>query len=797
MSNLGQALTAIAGGVIGFFASGFNPTGALYGFELGLLAGQIVSPTRLPGQFGPRITDGNTTTATVGGAVSFGYGYFAVAGTVTYLGACLEHSSTTSSSSKGAPSQSQTTYSYTQSIAIGLCEGPITDVLRIWENGQLMYDKRVQQPGETLQAYEARITANETYQATFLLYLGNESQEPDATMEADQGVGNVPAFRGLAYLMYPDRALRDDQGQRHPTWKVEVFVQLHGYEDTDDADLETIINLICAKCGYDTANQIDASSLSDVTVRGYAVQAVMAGRDALTPLRSVGLFDCVESGPKLKFVTRGGEPLRTLTTTDIGVYDTSSSANTDPDAAITVVEQQDVELPAQIRVAYLSTDNEYQAGQQLSPTRYDTEAVNIVDVQLAVCISDNTAVQLAEILWADAWQGRDTYTTSVDQSNADIEPSDVLLIPMLDSNFRMRVDKINDSSQIMRVLSLISDDDGVYVSTAVAPVSALPVQTMSNSSGSVFLPLDIPLLQDTDNDAGFYSVAFGDGTGNRWTGSVIYRSFDNDTFTQKASISGSPPIGNINSNLGAGITTTWDDENYIDITMMKGTFESRTDDSVIAGANTIAIGADGRWEVLQFGTAEVLEETTGTFTRLSHLLRGRRGTEWAVGTGLAGDLIIGLTMGNLFRIPMQTSDIGLLEYYKAVSIGLSYSSGTDSSFTDHAIALKPFAGCFLRGAMSGSDLVISWIRRDRIGQTLASGIETLMSEASESYSIDIMSGTSPETVKRTLTSSTSTVTYHAADIVTDFGTPPSEFDVRVYQLSAVVGRGYPLEGTVP
>lgn len=762
-----------------------------------MLAGQVISPTKLPGTFGPRITDGQTTTASVGGPVTFGYGFFPTGSTVVYLGICIEHSSTTSSGAKGGPTSSQTTYSYTQSIGVGLCEGPIDNVYRIWENGELVYDARLQQDGETDTAYSQRITANAVYAATFVLYKGTEIQNPDPTWEADKGVGNAPAHRGLAYIMYPDRKLRDDQGQRHPTFKFEVHVGLPAYETGDvfvPADLETIITAICGRCGYDTPTQIDASDMADVTVGGYAIQSVMAGRDALGPLRSVGLFDCVESGVKLKYVKRGGAPLRTLDLTDLGVYD--DPGNADPAAAIQVVEQQEVELPRSIRVSYLSTDTDYQAGLQLSPSRYDTDAVNDVDVQLAVCISDTFAKQLAQILWNDAWQSRYTYTTTVDQSNADIEPSDVLIVPMDDDLVRVRVDKVNDASQIMRALTLISDDDGAYVSTAVADPTTLPPQTSSTLSGTILLLMNLPALQDADNDAGFYAVAYGDGTGNRWTGAQVHKSSDGDTFAAKATISGSPPLANLLSNLGPGVTTTWDDENYIDVTMIKGDFESRTDASLFTGANAVAIGADGRWEIVQFGVATPMTDTGGAFIRLSHLLRGRRGTESFVGTGLAGDMVVGVSMGNVFRIAMQNSEIGAPLVYKAITTGAAYASGVDQTFTGTGLCLKPFSPTMAQGRLSGSDLVITWLRRNRLGQELMSGVEIPMSETVESYVVEILSGGSPAVV-RTLTSSTPTVTYTSSQITADFGSAQPSYDIRIYQISAAVGRGYPEEATVP
>lgn len=73
------------------------------------------------------------------------------------------------------------------------------------------------------------------------------------------------------------------------------------------------------------------------------------------------------------------------------------------------------------------------------------------------------------------------------------------------------------------------------------------------------------------------------------------------------------------------------------------------------------------------------------------------------------------------------------------------------------------------------------------------GVASPVGEASESYEIDVMSGS---TVKRTIPSATPVITYTAADQTSDFGSPQSAITLRIYQLSATVGRGYPLEVTL-
>ena len=134
MSNAGQAVSAIGGAVIGWSVGG--PTGALYGFQAGMLIGSQIFPTELPHVYGPRLDDFTGTTSALGAPIPYLYGRDAVTGNVIYLGPPVEQSETHESGGKGSSAtQKTTTYSYTQTIAVSLAEGVIGGVQRIWENG--------------------------------------------------------------------------------------------------------------------------------------------------------------------------------------------------------------------------------------------------------------------------------------------------------------------------------------------------------------------------------------------------------------------------------------------------------------------------------------------------------------------------------------------------------------------------------------------------------------------------------------------------------------------------------------
>lgn len=120
----------------------------------------------------------------------------------------------TSSGGKGGSKkkQEQRTEHVYRTYAIGVCEGPITGFSRIWRNNKLVYDGR----GTSWGARN-----NGVFLRNFRLYLGGWGQMPDPTLQSIWGSGNVPAYRGTAYMVSIDEDLTD-QGGMVPQWQFEV-----------------------------------------------------------------------------------------------------------------------------------------------------------------------------------------------------------------------------------------------------------------------------------------------------------------------------------------------------------------------------------------------------------------------------------------------------------------------------------------------------------------------------------------------------------------------------------------------
>ncbi len=110
-----------------------------------------------------------------------------------------------------------------------------------------------------------------------------------------------------------------------------------------------------------------------------------------------------------------------------------------------------------------------------------------------------------------------------------------------------------------------------------------------------------------------------------------------------------------------------------------------------------------------------------------------------------------------------------------------------------ALAYQPVAPVHLRARREAGGVRFTWRARRRglAGVTFAARPD--LNEASEAYELEILSGAS---VARTLSATTPSTLYATSDETLDFGGVQTSFNVRLYQMSAAVGRGLPAIATL-
>lgn len=215
---------------------GANISGATIGNAVGNVVGSLIDQKlfgTVATREGPRLTDLSVQGSTEGAAIPRVYGRVRLAGQIIWATRFKETANTVSNGGGGGKGgrgggtrTETTTYAYSVSFAVALAEGPVTRIGAVWADGRLLDLSRF----------------------THRIYYGTEGQSPDPLIEAVEGAGQAPAYRGVAYILFEDVPLAEF-GNRLPQMSFEVFRALGGVENQIKA--VTIIPG-ATEFGYDT-----------------------------------------------------------------------------------------------------------------------------------------------------------------------------------------------------------------------------------------------------------------------------------------------------------------------------------------------------------------------------------------------------------------------------------------------------------------------------------------------------------------------------------------------------------------
>lgn len=258
------------------------------------------------------------------------------------------------------------------------------------------------------------------------------------------------------------------------------------------------------------------------------------------------------------------------------------------------------------------------------------------------------------------------YQFTVPPKYALLEPTDVITITKDGAAYVMRINSTKLVRNGMQELTAVAEDVSSYDFYNPAGTGTPNIQPPTSISATRLELFDLPAFPtDAVTDAYLrYGVV---GLGGDWTGSAVYRSDDGGAnYALMQTLTAQATIGAVLNIIPAGTVYTWDNSTTIDVLLTFGQLQSVTDIAVLNGANVCVIGD----EVIQFQTAALLD--TNKY-RLSGLLRGRLGTEWAVGSHIAGERFIMLTNA-LARELMASSGWGIAKKFKPVTVGSSHQA---------------------------------------------------------------------------------------------------------------------------
>ncbi|WP_338976620.1 MULTISPECIES: glycoside hydrolase TIM-barrel-like domain-containing protein [unclassified Wolbachia] len=182
--------TIILSSIFGQAGSIFGPIGRIIGSELGALLGAQLDGAMFGLDAEQKVTHGarlknlQVQTSTYSRTIPIIYGTARVAGNIIWSQPIKEEAITTKSKiGRGM----NVTYNYYATLAIAICKGKVEKLNRIWaDTTSLSFDE-----------------------IDYTFYSGREDQNPDPFMSSIEGEGNVPAYRGISYIVIKNFPLAD------------------------------------------------------------------------------------------------------------------------------------------------------------------------------------------------------------------------------------------------------------------------------------------------------------------------------------------------------------------------------------------------------------------------------------------------------------------------------------------------------------------------------------------------------------------------------------------------------------
>ncbi len=742
----------VAGGIVG------GPVGALLGTGLGRnIDRRLFAPKQMRGA---PINDGiGLQDSNYGRPIPLVYGRARVAGHVIWASEFVERRSDhrRRGGKGGVPRSAESRVSYSVSFAVAISSRPIIRVERIWADGKLLRDAN----GDLL------------VPVTIRSHPGNEEQQVDPLIEAHEGTGEVPDFRGLAMVVFEDLPL-GEFANRIPNLTFEVIAD-------EPATLDRLLIDIAARAGL-------PATASPGLGQRYQGLVITHEADAARILETIDAtfgFTLSEREGGLAFRTLGEG---TLFAPDIELWG-ARPVRSAPVPRLGREREDGRRLPLGMDLRFLDAARDFQIGLQRA-RRHQAVAHRIETIDSPFVLDAACARRLADWQLVRRWQRQTRLVANLPLGEIAIESGDRLALPtelgggeMLVESLRLEGGRLTLEGFPFEASSLPSEDPP-------AANEPFPPVILSPPGPTRVHFLDFPGL--VGEGAELSLPAAMAGTSPTWRGGALLASRDEGESFETVARSDLPAIiGDVLEPPGDSPATFWDEATRIRVRLLRSeaTLESRSPLAVLNGANLAKVGN----ELIRF--REALLQADGSYL-LQGLLRGRHGTEHAIADHRTGEDFVLVDGGGLTGVSLAPDLVGRNILFKAVSVHEDPFAVTGASAIFTANALKPLSPAHVRGRrLANGDIEIVWIRRTRLAGAWLDNTDVPLAEESEAYELDILDPTGT-VVLRTFSVLTPRLIYPLAEQQVDFGTTPTALSVSVHQMSSRVGRGHPWRGTL-
>lgn len=554
---------------------------------------------------------------------------------------------------------------------------------------------------------------------------------------------------------FPDFPARIEVWADGGNWRTGHW--LNGRMQGEAADL---IAAVATRAGIEP----EALAVSDVdgAIEGYLIDRPMTVAAALGPvLLALGL-EAAERGGKLAFL-RSGDAVA-LGADDLALSDEGAAQR----------QTRRVEAPpGVIRLRFIDGAADYATG-AVAVRREDGAAGEAIHLDLALVTDEGRAEQVAQSALMRAGADRDSQEVNLAPLAAlRLEAGDEVTLPGDMATWRVARVDLDETprAQLIPVVEMETVDPGERWRTG-DPTPSL---------GAPWLALlDLPGREDDDR---LLTAAAGEP----WRALDVHAGADAGSLRLCGRIEQPATAGLLVEPLGPGPTGRWDRANAMVVRLEGRTPQSLGEAAVLGGANRIAVrAADGDWEIVQFQLAE--QEGPDQW-RLSALLRGQGGSEAQAeaGAGIGAEVVV--LDEALAPIALNEAERGLPLMVRATPAGgpPGGPASTEAEMTWRGVSRRPWSPAHLKAERTpGGDVVLSWIRRARIGGD-GWDLEPPLGEEREIYRVEAVSG--GDVAASYETTETGLVWTAAAQTAALGGPAPAGTVLSVAQGSAVWGWG--------
>ena len=514
-----------------------------------------------------------------------------------------------SSSAGGKGGGSAKSYSYSASVMLGVCAGPVAGVRTVWRDQSTYTD------GATTALAQAGLS----------LATGALGQPPWSYLvgsHADHALG----YSGLAYVCAANYALNDSATVANHAFEVQSAIrQVAGGQTLDDANPADIVADLLSGVPQWPAGAL--ADLSDYATYCLAaglllspfLDAQRSGADVLDDVLTASNADCLWSDGLLKIVPYGDTPVQGKGASwspdldplyDLDDDDFLVQPNADP-------VQRDVKRGSDaynsVQVEFLDRAQQYAS--DMAPARdqasIDAFGLCAQDPVSLHCICDATvAAHVAQLLVQRACHVRRTYSFQLDERYGLLDPMDLVTLTS------GRLDRV-----LVRLTQVKEEADGTISCTAEemlvgAAHAALYTRQSAGGYVSNFAadpgPVSPPVLINppvgyvaqavasvsasaggvSASSVGYEAWAAVAGVGPNWGGCEVWASFDDLSYQKVGEVQGRARYGHSSADFPAGSDPDTVDALHLDLSASLAELDPATQADADGGATLSVIGGE-------------------------------------------------------------------------------------------------------------------------------------------------------------------------------------------------------------